>query len=247
MISAIVLTKNSEKTIKRCLECLSWVDEIIVIDDYSNDKTLKIVKKFKSKVYKRHLDNNFAAQRNFALEKAKNKWVLFIDSDEFVTENLKDEILLRIMSDKNTNGYYIPRVDFWLGRNLNHGENNIKIVRLAQRGKGRWKLAVHETWQINGNLGTLKQKIIHYSHPSVFEFVKKVGIYSNLHAKQNRKLGKANSILKVIAMPFARFLVDYKLKLGFLDGVHGFVVAGIMSFHSFLGWSNLWLASRKKK
>lgn len=247
MISAIVLTKDNEKTVKRCLECLLWVDELIVIDDYSSDKTVSIARKCKAKVFKRRLIGNFAAQRNFGLTKAKNKWILFIDSDEFVTENLKDEILLKITSDKKINGYRIPRADFWLGRNLKHGENNTKIIRLARKGKGRWKLAVHEVWQINGKLGTLKQKIIHYSHPNISSFISKIGGYSNLHAKQNKKLGKTNSLLRVLVMPLARFVVDYKFKLGFLDGVHGFVTASIMSFHSFLGWSNLWLTSRKKK
>lgn len=246
MISAIILTKNNENTIKKCIEGVLWADEVIIIDDYSNDKTVAIAKKVGTRVFKRKLNSNFASQRNFGISKAKNEWILFIDSDEFVTGNLRDEILLKIQTENKFAGYYIPRVDFWLGRNLKNGENNALIVRLAKRGKGRWHLAVHETWRINGKIGKLKERLIHYSNPSLREFIYKINNYGLAHAKENRRLGKSAIFVKVLLMPFAKFVMDFFLKLGIKDGVHGFIVACIMSFHSFLGWSHLWLISRKK-
>ena len=92
MISAIVLTKNSEDSIDKCLKSLIWCDEMIILDDDSTDKTLDIAQKHKAKIFQKSLDNDFSSQRNFGLDKAKGEWVLFIDSDEVVTEDLKKEI-----------------------------------------------------------------------------------------------------------------------------------------------------------
>ena len=123
MISALVLTKNEEKNIKKCLQSLSWCDELILIDDYSEDKTLQIVRACHCviKIYKRKLNNNFAAQRNFGLSKAKGDWILFIDADEVVSKSLREEIREKT---KKQNGFYISkacafsikRKDYFLGK-----------------------------------------------------------------------------------------------------------------------------------
>lgn len=247
MISAVILTKNNQKTIKKSIEGVSFADEVIVIDDYSIDKTVAIAKRLKARVFRRKLNSNFAKQRNFGLSKARFEWILFIDSDEFVTGNLRDEILLKLETENIFNGYYVPRVDFWLGRNLNHGENNSNIIRLARKNKGKWFLAVHEVWGVRGKIGNISGRLIHYPHPGVGDFISTINSYTPIHARENRRLKKRKPFIRVVIMPSARFVMDYFIKLGFLNGVHGFVVASIMSFHSFLGWSELWLTSRKRK
>ncbi|HSX48707.1 MAG TPA: glycosyltransferase family 2 protein [Candidatus Saccharimonadales bacterium] len=239
MISAVILTKNEERNIQRCIKSLQWCDEIVIVDDYSTDKTLSKVKE--CKVFKRKLNGNFAAQRNFGLSKAKGDWILFIDADEIVTKELQKEIATRIKYSER-NGFYLKRKDIFLGRELNYGETgNIKLLRLAKRNSGKWKRKVHEYWDINGEMCELPSPIIHYHDTNLSGFITKINYYSEIHAKENIKAGKRSNLLKIIFYPLGKFFVNYFLKLGFLDGTRGFIMATIMSFHSFLSWSRVWM------
>lgn len=238
MISVVILTKNEEKNIQRCINNLAWSDEIIIVDDYSTDKTLKKVKG--CRVFKRKLNGDFAGQRNFGLSKAKGNWVLFIDVDEVVTKELGKEILTRIKySDKS--GFYIRRVDTFLGIELKHGETgSVKLLRLAKRKSGKWKRKVHEYWGVNGETCELTYPLLHYHDQRLTSFIDKINFYSGIHAKENIKNGKRANVWRIILYPTGKFFVNYFLKLGFLDGVSGFIMATMMSFHSFLSWSKAW-------
>lgn len=247
MISAVVLTRNEEQNIRKCFRGLGWCDELIVIDDYSTDNTWKLTKELGAKVYKRHLNNDFSAQRNFGLSKAKNEWVLFLDGDEVVSKFLKSEILERVFAKGGQeklkcNGFYIKRRDFWMERELKHGyTGETRLLRLGKKGKGKWKRAVHEYWDIAGPTCELENVIEHYPHPTIGEFVADINRYSEIHASENKRERKKFNFLFVIFHPAGKFFVDYILKLGFLDGTQGFVYAIMMSFHSFLSWSRLWI------
>ncbi len=242
-ISAVVLTKNEERNIKKCMASLMWCSEIIVVDDYSTDGTLRIVKLFKSKkvkVFRHKLDNNFAEQRNFGLKKAKNEWVLFLDADEVVPKELAEEIVNKLQTT-NISGYCIRRRDYWMGKELRHGETaNAKLLRLARKGSGKWNRAVHEEWRVKGEIGELNNPILHYPHNSIKEFLTDLNNYSTHHAEENIKEKKRFNFLFVIFHPVGKFFVNYILRLGFLDGTHGFVQAAFMSFHSYLSLSKQW-------
>lgn len=249
MISSVVLTKNEEKNIKECLAGLKWCDEVIVIDDYSEDGTVKIAESFGAKIYKRKLENDFANQRNFGLEKARGDWVLFVDADERITPVLRAEVT-QLLSDSVTQygGFYLKRRDFIWGRELKHGETgNIKLLRLARKGAGLWKRRIHEVWEIEGNIGTLRSPLLHHSHQTLREFLADIDWMSTLHAQENKKEGKKSSPFKIVLYPKFKFIENWILKLGFLDGVPGLLVALLMSFHSYLAWSKLWLAERRNE
>lgn len=243
MISAVVLTKNEESSIKDCLRSLSWCDEIIVIDDYSSDLTLKRVKEIKNnriKICKRKLSGDFAAQRNFGLLKCKGEWVLFLDADERISLFLKKEIIGQIKKTDN-DGFYLKRRDYFLGKELKYGETaNNKFLRLGRKGKGKWYRKVHEEWRVNGVIGELNNPIIHKQNPSLSEFISKLNKYSEIHSEENLNEGKRSTVFKVIFYPIFKFGVNYFWKLGVLDGTRGFIIAAAMSFHSFLSWSKLW-------
>lgn len=245
MITAVVLTKSNSKIISRTLSSLKFCSEIVVVDDYSTDNTVKIAQRFKARVFKRKLNNDFASQRNFGLSKAKSEWVLFVDSDEVVSSKLAKEIIKKTKENTN-NGFYIKRRDYWLGSYINGGETNISILRLGRKSLGKWKRRVHEYWAIKGEVGNLDSELIHYPHENVREFISDINSYSQIHSAEIKKEGKSSSILKILLFPLLKFKVNFILKGGYKDRVHGFVIAGIMSFHSFLSWSNLWLTSRKK-
>lgn len=248
-VSAIILTKDNREIIKRCIDSISFAEEIIVVDDFSTDETRKEAKRLGAKVYKRKLDNNFAEQRNFGIKKTKGKWILFVDSDEVVTKELGDEII-QVTSNPfiRTEGFYIKRQDFMWDKKIKHGEmGNTKLLRLARNGAGKWKRRVHEYWNVVGRTKSLNNPIHHYPHENLKEFIKSINWFSTLHAKENQKEGKRSNVLKIIAWPKGHFIVNWILKRGFLDGTRGFVIALIMSFHSFLAWSKLWIYQKGYK
>lgn len=245
MISAVVLVKDGEKNIKACLKTLGWCDETVVIDDFSKDKTNQIAQKMGARVFKRHLNNNFAAQRNFGLQKAKGDWVLFVDVDERITDRLAKEISQSVKKIE-VNGFYLKRDDFFGGKRLCYGETAwIRLLRLGRKGTGKWQRLVHETWEIKGKRGELKEPLLHYPHKTITEFLKEINFYSSLNAQEFLKQGKRIGLIQVLAYPLAKFIQNYVIRLGFLDKTPGAVVALMMSFHSFLTRAKLYLLWKK--
>lgn len=234
MLTAIVLTKNEAKNIADCLASLGWVDELIIIDDYSKDATVTLAKKAGAKIYRRKLNNNFASQRNFGLKKARGEWVLFVDADERVSQKLKEEIKKAIQNPRYQ-GYYLRRLDYLWGQPLRHGEpGHIWLLRLAKKNAGCWQRQVHEVWQIKGPTAKLKKPLIHYPHQNLSEFIDHLNFHSTLHSQALQKEGKNYSIIKLIFLPIIKFFQNYFFRLGFLDKMPGLIAALMMSWHSFL-------------
>lgn len=245
MISAVVLTKNEEKNILECLEGLKWSDEIVVVDDNSTDKTREIAQKAGAKVFTRALDSDFAGQRNFALEKARYDWIFFVDADERVSPELAVEVQKKIKNTK-TAGFYFRRIDNFMGHWLKHGEiGGIRILRLARRGSGRWERAVDEKWQVAGETKTFKNPLFHYAHPDLTQFLKSVNERTGLNARVFYEEGRKVNFLEWIK-PVVKFKQNYIFKLGFLDGLPGFIFAVLMSLHSFLVRGKLYLIWRRE-
>lgn len=239
-LAGIILTKNEKANLKECVESLLLYGEVIVIDDFSTDNTVQIAKKLGARVYKRYLNGDFAAQRNFALSKATSEWVLFVDADERVTPELQKEIKEAI-KDKSADGFMLKRQDIWLGKHLKNGEfGETCLLRLGRRKKGKWMRSVHEHWLIEGNVKTLKHPLLHYPHPTVARFISEINFYAKLHGEENKNEGKNVSLIKLYLYPIAKFGVNFFVKKGYKDGVHGFVAAILMSFHSYLAWHTLW-------
>lgn len=248
MISAIVLTHNSENTIKKTLDSLRWCDELIVIDDYSTDSTREITKKQGAVIYERDLQNDFAAQRNFGLEKANGDWVLFVDSDEIVSDALRKEIQEKISSPSRVVGYYLKRTDFMWNRSLLHGETNkVKLLRLGKKGKGEWQRKVHEYWDLNGPVDNLWTPLFHYPHPTVGEFLTDINRYTSINAQVFLANNVRMKPWQITIYPIAKFIQNYIFRLGFLDGTAGFVHAMMMSFHSFLTRGKMWEIQHRQK
>lgn len=247
MISVVILTKNEEKNILDCLETVSWADEIIIVDDNSEDRTLEIVENLglkNIKVIRRGLQKDFAAQRNFALSKAKNEWVLFIDADERVSSELRREINDFLIEERNSpkfNGIYIKRRDMLWGKLLKHGETgSIELLRLARKASGKWQGKVHEEWIVGGNTDTFSNYLLHFPHQTISEFLREINFYTTIRAMELYESGRRASLSQIILYPKAKFFVNYFLKLGILDGLEGLVFALLMSFHSFLVRGKLW-------
>ena len=245
MVSAVVITKNEAQSLARCLKSLSWCSEVIVIDDNSTDTTRDIAKRFNAKIFVNTL-SDFSSQRNFAFDKVKNDWVLFVDADEEVPESLREEILT-VVTNTDKNGFYIERVDYMWGERMRFGDaGSTSLLRLGKKAKGKWKGKVHETWDITGQKGYISKPLLHYPHPTIREFLAEINLYSDIRANELFDAGVPSSLFAVIGYPKAKFFINYVLKLGFLDGQAGLVHAIMMSFYSFLVRGKLWLLWDRK-
>jgi glycosyltransferase involved in cell wall biosynthesis len=247
MISVVILTKNEENNLLDCLENISWADEIIIVDDNSEDRTVEIAKSFNHKnlqIVVRDLSGDFAGQRNYGLTRAKNEWVMFVDADERVSPELRNEINDFLVEEKEKpliNGMLFKRLDVLWGKLLKHGETgSIKLLRLARKKSGAWQGKVHEQWQVEGRIDEFENSLIHFPHQTVSEFLSEINLYTTLRAKELQGRGEKVSAWQVIFYPKAKFIVNYFGKLGFLDGIEGFIQALFMSFHSFLVRAKLW-------
>lgn len=244
-LSIIVLTHNDEVRIVDCLENLGFAEELIVVDDNSNDRTVDLVRNYTNQIYVRGLDKNFSNQRNFALNKAHGEWVLFVDSDEIITDKLKKEIL-ECIKIGSVNGYFIKRIDYIWGEKILHGEaGEVVLLRLAKKNSGKWHGKVHETWNVKGSTGRLKNPLFHVPHQNVSEFLADIDNYSSLRAEELKEKGSTVSAMQIIAYPFAKFIQNYIFKLGYQDGIPGFIYAVLMSFHSFLVRAKLYQLQNK--
>lgn len=236
-ITAVILTHNSCPSLERCLSSVSFCDEIVVVDDVSHDKTAAIARQHSAKVYMKALEGDFAEQRNFAMRKASNEWLLYIDSDEQIDEPLKESII-EAVEQGNHDAYYLRRRDYWWGRELKYGEvmkvRSQGLIRLMKKNSGTWTGRVHETFEATGATARLDGYINHFPHQSLREFIHEINTYSTLRATElHDKQVKAN-LFHVLAYPLGKFIVTYILRLGFLDGAPGFAYAFLMSFHSYL-------------
>ena len=216
-LSAIILTNKQPDDFQPILTSVAFADEVVLVRDQPRFQPLK---------------GDFAAQRNFGLAKAKGDWVLFVDDDEVVSEKLAAEIKMAISSAQHS-AYYLRRLDRYFGQTLRHGETgNIKIIRLAKKDAGRFIRPVHEVWQVTGPVGELVNPLFHDRRELVSPFIDRIALYGPLDAKELAKEGKPFSVFRLLANPLAKFIFNYKMKLGFLDGCLGLFQAYLMSVQS---------------
>ncbi len=246
-ISAVVITYNEEDNIRRCLESLSWVDEIVVVDSYSQDDTKKIVSDFTDKIYDVEWEG-FGKKKEFARKKASSEWVLSVDCDEVITPDLKDEVLKAVNEKDNYDGYYIPRRSNFLGKWMNHsGWYPDYVLRLFKKEKAKFNQAlVHEKIEVFGKIGYLKNSLLHYTDPDIKSYLSKLDFYTTLNAEELLKKKKKTKVFDFILRPLGIFFKMFFLKRGFLDGIHGFILAVLSSFYVFIKYAKLWDLQRKK-
>lgn len=248
-VSAIILTKDEEKNIGNCLKSVEFCDEIIVIDDYSRDKTCSLILQTdrRIKIFKRKLKGDFAAQRNFGLKQARSEWILFVDADEEVNHLLQAEIFEVLKNRTQYSGFYIKRKDILWGRALLYGETGaIQLIRLGKRNAGIWHGVVHEEWDIKGKIGYLLNPLYHYPHQNIFSFLNSINYYTDLRAKELIERRDTVKAFEIVIYPTGKFFYNYIFRLGFLDGIDGFLISIMMSFHSFLVRGKVWIAQSKK-
>ena len=244
-ISVVILTKNEEQNLPRCLEAVRWVDEILILDSGSTDGTLEIAKKFGAKVQQLPWEG-FGKQKQKGADLASGEWVLSIDADEVVTPELKAEIVSRLAANNGTAGYYLKRKSYFLDRFVRHGGWYPDwVLRLFKKGKGRFTPApVHESVILEGPAARLEADLLHYTDPNFSHYLAKLNRYTDLSAQELFENGERGSLFRILANPAVKFFSQYFLKAGFLDGRAGFILAGASAFHVFSKYVKLWEFSR---
>lgn len=247
-ISVVILTLNNIRTIKEVLiAVVGWADEVFVLDSGSTDDTLKVAEEFGCKIEYRKFDG-FGTQKRYAVDKAKNDWIFIVDSDEVVTEELKNEINISLQSD-DYQGYMIPNTLFFLGGIMRYGrEYKMPHLRLFNRKFGNYNdREVHEDVELKGKIKTLKNHIIHYSYTDLAEVFLKINNYSTRGANELFRRKKGASILKVITKFPITFLTEYLIRLNFLNGYRGFVWSFAQSVYGTMKYLKLREMNEKGK
>lgn len=236
LISTCIISFNEEDRIRDCLESVKWTDEIIVVDSYSTDKTVEICKEYTDKVFL-HKWPGYVEQKNYALDKASNNWVLCLDADERIPEELANKIYeeLNTASGKY-NGFFFRRHSYYMDRLINHGGWYPDYqLRLFRKDKGHWGgINPHDKVRLRGARKYIKKDIIHYPYRSLSDQLKTIDNYSTLFADEMIRKGNKFNILQMFIRPPTRFIETYFWKRGFLDGLPGLVNILIASFYVFL-------------
>lgn len=234
-LSAIILTKNEEVNIKRCLDSLLWIPEVIVADSHSSDKTTDIVKNYSNT---KLVDTDwlgFSDTKTLAVSHATNQWILWIDADEECTPELEKSVK-NILNNPSAEAYKIRRSNFFMGKQVKYsGWQNDWVVRLFDKNKCRFDgKPVHEELLVDGEVRSIKGLLNHYTYKDFAHYMQKFEEYTWLGAK--RRLGKVKSVgfYHLVIRPKARFIRHYFLQLGILDGRVGLIISLLSAYNVFL-------------
>jgi glycosyltransferase involved in cell wall biosynthesis len=245
-VSVVIVTKDEEENIEDALKSAADAREIIVVDSFSTDRTVEICRRYTDRVYQQEW-LGYARQKQKAVDYAAGPWVLILDADERLTPELREEILSVVspaaasLTAHGCDGYLIPRKNFFLGRWIRHsGWWPDMTLRLFRKDRGSLEdREVHEKVVVNGPVGALHNPIEHYTYRTVSDYVRKMQTYSTLAAREIRKKGRPG-IASLLLKPCFTFFKMYVLRLGFLDGMHGIVLAALYGYYTFLKYAKAW-------
>jgi len=240
-ISVIVITRNEEDNIVECLQSVAWADEIVVVDSQSTDRTVERAKQFTQKVIVTEW-KGYAEAKNIALSHTTSEWILWLDADERVLPELADEISNMIHSVANTHGAFeVARRAYFLGKWMKHsGWYPGYVVRVFKKDCATFVTTrVHERLEITGTIGRFNNDLVHYTDDTVYHYLDKFNRYTTLAAEDLKERGKKCSIVDLTVRPLYLFVKMYMIRLGFLDGMHGFVLAVLSASYVFVKYAKV--------
>jgi len=240
-LSVVIITYNEEQKIEGALQSVRDVaDEIIVVDRYSDDDTVKIAKCYTDKVFLRKW-TNFADQKNYANQKTVHEWILSLDADERLSAELQAEILELKSEEPQAAGFSMPRKVFYLGRWIRHsGWYPDRKIRLFQKDKAHWEGEyVHERLVIGEPVRKLRGDIHHFTYRSIGDHLERINVFSDLGAQKLYACRKKCRWPSLVFLPLFRFLKAYVLKAGFLDGFPGLVICTLHGYAIFVRYAKL--------
>ena len=239
-ISVVLITFNEEKNLPLVLEKLRWCEEVVVVDSGSTDGTLAIARKFGARVVHRDFDG-FASQKNFADRQASHDWILALDADEAPSDDLRASLKRVKSSGADCHAYRFPRKTFYLGKWIRYsGWYPDKKIRFYDRRRTRWEGLVHESVQVDGTVGELDGDLLHYTCRSLSDHIRAIDRYTTLSAREAIDSGRRFRMGHLLLSPPWAFARSYFVQLGFLDGVHGLIIATMAAFYVFAKYAKVW-------
>jgi glycosyltransferase involved in cell wall biosynthesis len=242
-ISGVIIAFNEEKNIRRCIESmLPLVDEIIVVDSFSNDKTVSIAEDLGAKVTQQHFLGHIE-QKNFAMSLASHFYILSLDADEEISASLKQSIKTIKNSGVHAKAYSMNRLTQYIDQWIRHCDwYPDQKIRLWHKDHGKWSgQNPHDKIELklNTKVEHLNGDILHYSYQSITDHVQQTNYFTTIAAKAAFDQGTRSSIFKIVTRPFLKFLKDYFLRAGFLEGKYGFIICYINALSAFLKYSKI--------
>jgi glycosyltransferase involved in cell wall biosynthesis len=243
LLTIIIPCKNEERNIRPCIESVLDVsDEILVADSGSTDRTMEIAREYNCRIIEREYIYS-ADFKNWAIPQAKHEWILLVDADERVTPELSEEIGQILLKEPEHDGYVIYRRNYIFGHVVKHsGWGSDNVLRLFKRDLSRYKdMRVHSEVVVEtGNVGRLKGKLEHYTYWTFGQIMEKYERYATWAAEDIRDQGKKASFLHLTCVPLWRFIRQYVVQRGFLDGIPGLIVCTLSMYYVFLKYAKLW-------
>ena len=250
-ISVVIATKNEERNIRDCLESVKWADEIVVVDDESKDRTVEICREYTDKIFTNDTKGSFHKNKNLGIDKASGEWILSLDADERITQELSREIK-DIIGKPDKLGYYISRKNYFIGKWIKGcGWFPDYIIRLFRKGATRWPLEIHDVPKIEEKhkVGYLRNPMIHMSYTNLEQYFDKFTRYSTKLAQEEYEKGtritKTNFLILFIVKPLSWFFRKYFFLRGYIDGFRGFFISVSSALTIFMTYSKLWEMRRK--
>lgn len=242
-VSVVVITYNEELNIRACLESAKWADEIIVADCFSSDRTASIAAEFTDKIFQ-HKFSGFGKLRNEAVAHSSNDWVFSLDADERCTPELAREIRVLLSEEPSAAAYFVPRKNYFFGKWIKHcgWYPDYRQTQLFDRRRMRYKDAdiIHENYEVDGKRGYLKEHVIHISFRNIKQFLDKMERYSFLMGKRLVDNGVKFHTHQLLTHPIFTFIKMYFLRLGFLDGIRGFILSGLYAYYTYIKYVRIW-------
>lgn len=247
-LSVYVIAYNNEAEIRACLESVSWADELIVVDSYSTDATEKISREFTDKVYQ-HEFKGFGRLRNEAVAHTSHDWVFSLDTDECATPEIRDEIRKVLDQGPTADAYFVPRKNYFLGRWIRHcgWYPDYRQPQLFDKRRMRYcDQLVHETFELDGKAGYLKEHVLQYPFRDIDHYLAKMDRYSELMATRMAQQGRKFRAHQLVTHPLFTFAKMYVGRAGFLDGMQGLILSGLYAYYTFIKYATFWELSRKE-
>ena len=246
-LSAIIIARNNEATLRRCLESVAWAGEIVVVDSGSTDRTMEIAREFTANVHQTPDFPGHGPQKNRALDRATGDWVLSLDSDEWVTPALRAELEDAMAAPGDRTAFMMPRRSSFCGRFMRHsGWWPDYVTRLWRRSAARFSEDhTHDRVIVDGKLGRLRQPVMHEAVTDLEQMLVKINMYSSSSAAMFHREGRRASLATALAHGGWAFVRTYILRAGFLDGREGFMLAVINAENSYYRYAKLMLLGRK--
>lgn len=242
--SVVIAARDEVAEIADCIASVAWAAEVIVVENDSTDDTFAIARDAGATVFS-HPFTTIGCQRNAAIARARNEWVLVVDADERGTPGLRDEVARVLQRESHHVAYRVRRRNFFLGREIRHGGwERDRPVRLFRNHMRYDERPVHEHVLVDGPVGELAEPLLHYPYASLDEYFAKLDRYSRWWAQQNHARGRRASVWKIALKPPARFLSMYVLRGGFLDGAVGAIVAALAAMSVAAKYARLWELQR---